>query len=168
LSWLQATAPEAGEIRGLLDLCPDGYESLSAVYRAAWSFVDPVILELCRLRLAQLLGCQTDLRVRYEPAVAAGLRQEKLARLERWPHAPDFSARERACLEFAEQFLVDARGITDAQAERVLAHLSAPEFFAFVNALGVFEQFQRFCLAFGIPPRVEDGRVIPVAEPLLR
>src|SRR5262245_5751734 len=92
LTWLQAMAPETDEIRALLDLCPDGYESLSAVYRAAWSFVDPIILELCRLRLAQLLGCHTDLRVRYEPAVAAGLRQEKLARLERWPSAPDFSA----------------------------------------------------------------------------
>ena len=35
-----------------------------------WSeaLVDPVILEVCRLRIAQLFNCRGELRLRYQPA----------------------------------------------------------------------------------------------------
>lgn len=38
--------------------------SLHAAHVAAWEVVDPVVLELCRLRIAQLLGNTAELVVR--------------------------------------------------------------------------------------------------------
>lgn len=129
---------------------PDAFGALSDVVAAAWDGTDPVLLELCRLRMATLLGFRAEQARRTARARAAGLDERKLAELARWPSSPRFDARERACLTLAEQFVIDANGVTDAHVADVTNHLGAEGCYAFVQALSVVETFQRACLTLGI------------------
>ena len=50
-------------------------------YRRSLLRVDPVLVELCRLRMAKLLGSTLDLSLRWRPAREAGLTEARIALL---------------------------------------------------------------------------------------
>ena len=127
---------------------PDVLRSLDALREASWATVDPVVLELCRLRVAQLLGCDHELRSRTPRAVAAGLDEAKIAELASWPSSPHFSEWERTCLALCEQFLVDVSGIDDELALAIGDRLGAQGLRDLLTALLVVEQRQRLRLAW--------------------
>ena len=62
----------------------------------------------------------------------------------------------------AEQFVVDANGVTDALVADVTEHLGGSGCFAFVEAVSVLETFQRACLVLGVDdaPTVDDLAVV--------
>jgi alkylhydroperoxidase family enzyme len=162
--WLPVAAPGATAFDRVLGLCPDlcaDYHAFAALFWEQDS-VGAVVLELCRLRIAQLLRCEGELRLRHEPARAAGLDEAKIARLDRWPTAPDFTEVERACLAYAEQFVLDAHAISDAQAAEVASHLTPAGLVALTEALALFEGFARFRTVMGVEPETlvvaGDGR----------
>lgn len=129
---------------------PDASAALADVVAAAWDETDPVLLELCRLRVATLLGFAAEQARRTARARAAGLEEPKVAELAAWPTSPRFTARERACLTLTEQFVVDANGVTDEHVTDVADHLGPEGCHAFVQALSVVETFQRACLTLGL------------------
>jgi alkylhydroperoxidase family enzyme len=138
----------------LTALSPDAADALSGVVAAAWASTDPALLELARLRIATLLGYSADLGRRTPRAIDAGIDEEKVRELASWPSSPLFTARERACLAFTEQFVIDANGVTDELVAEVTAHLGAAGCYAFAEAVSVLETFARACLVLGIddPP----------------
>jgi alkylhydroperoxidase family enzyme len=142
------TAPTADVIDRVLARQSDVAEQLLAADGAAWRATDPVLLELCRLRIAMLLDCSAELAVRTPAAVAAGVDAETVDALPRWPTSPRFGARERACLAFCEQFVIDVANLDDELAEAVRAHLGDAGLVDFANALLVVEQRQRLRLAW--------------------
>ncbi len=154
--WLPTTGSGAGATAfdRVLGLRPELLADYRCFLALFWRrrTIDPVVLELCRLRVAQLLRCESELRLRYEPASAAGLDEVKIAALERWPTDPAFTAAERACLAYAEQFVLDAHGVTDAQAAAVTGHLTVPGLVALTEALALFEGFARFRQVLGVVP----------------
>lgn len=107
--------------------------------------VDPRILELCRVRIARMHGAGFPLPIRGPHIASAGLREEDLADLDAWWKSGAFGPSERACLGFAEQFVLDAAGISDEQAAAVREALGDAGTVAFVEALAVFDGFARFC-----------------------
>jgi alkylhydroperoxidase family enzyme len=121
---------------------------LAELERAAWSAVDPVLLELCRLRIAMLLGCPDEMEARTDVAIAAGLDEAVLADLASWPTSARFGSRERACLAFCEQFVIDVAGSSDELALAVADHLGPQGLAEFTAALLVMEQRQRLRLAW--------------------
>jgi alkylhydroperoxidase family enzyme len=127
---------------------PDVGGSLDAAWTAAWETAEPVLLELCRLRIAMLLGCPDELDSRTAVAVAAGLEEASVESLAQWPTSPLFGARERACLAFAEQFVIDVAGLDDATAGAAREELGEQGLVDFVNALLVVEQRQRLRLVW--------------------
>lgn len=127
---------------------PDVARQLAAADVAAWDAVDPVLLELCRLRVAMLLGCEAELQVRTPAASAAGLDEATIAELSRWPTSDRFGARERACLAFCEQFVIDVAGLDDDLAFGVSQHLGPQGLADFTAAMLVVEQRQRLRLAW--------------------
>ena len=129
---------------------PVPFGALAAVVVAAWDETDPVLLELCRLRMATLLAYPAEQVRRTARARAAGLDDAKVAELQNWPTSPRFEPRERACLALAEQFVIDANAVTDEQVADVTGHLGAEGCYGFVQALSVVETFQRACLTLGI------------------
>jgi alkylhydroperoxidase family enzyme len=129
---------------------PAPFGALAEAVRQAWDATDPVLLELCRLRMATLLGASAELARRTDRARAAGLDETKIAELPAWPTSSRFTAEERACLAFAEQFLIDANGVTDEQVAELTRHLGGEGTYAFVQALSLLETWQRACLTLGI------------------
>jgi alkylhydroperoxidase family enzyme len=124
-------------------------DAADAALDAARAAVDAVLLELCRLRIAQLLRATGELRRRDPAARDAGLEDAKIAALTRYPESPLFDDRERACIGFAEQLAADAPGIKDDEIQVIRNHLGEAGYVAFVYALTLVEGRVRIALALG-------------------
>jgi alkylhydroperoxidase family enzyme len=164
MSWLAPVQPVSdpaptSELDAVFGHRPDLYREFRDFYALFWErrLVDPVLLELCRLRIAGMLGCASELEIRHEPARDAGLDEAKIAALVDWPRDPRFSDLERAALAFAEMFVRDPHAITDADARAVADELGDAGMVAFIEALALFDGFARFRVMLGIAPS-GDGR----------
>ena len=145
MSWLMGQPADRAMILALRPELAEAHERLiETIWRSA---VPPETLELCRLRMAQLLDSRPALRERTEGVALTEQRVEKLAQ---WPSDPAFTADERACLAFAELFVIDQHAITDEQAAAVTDALGHAGFVAFTTALAVWENQHRFDNAMGV------------------
>jgi alkylhydroperoxidase family enzyme len=150
MTWLAATAPADTALGEVLGLRPE-LASLYADYMAEiWAACDPVVLELCRLRIAMLLGDDEQQGLRDGSAVAAGLSEAQVAALAVHDRSPLFTDHQRACLAYAEQYVVDVHGLTDADAAAVQRGMSDASFVAFTIALGMFDGIARMRLALDV------------------
>jgi alkylhydroperoxidase family enzyme len=156
-------SPGATPLERVFALRQNLFEDFRRFYALFWeqSLVDPVILELCRLRVAQIHGCEPELRLRYQPALDAGLGEEKIAALQDASHSPAYSEAERACVAFAELFCIDPHAIDDEDAARVVAALGEAGTVALVEALALFDGFARFRLMLGVEPPALPRVVVP-------
>lgn len=163
VSWLGRRADRPTPFEQALGVRPELLEQYRDLYAQLWAdrLVDPAILELCRLRIAQLHGSATELSVRYAPAVEAGVTEEKVEALPSWPASPLFSDHERACLAFAEKLVIDVHAITDAESDAVAAGMAPAELVAFTLALGLFDALGRFRLVLGLEPPFAEVTVVP-------
>ena len=124
---------------------PDSARHLAQAYSAAWEISHRRQLELCRLRVAMLLGCDFELGLR---TPKCDIDETTVADLSRWPSSELFDSRDRVCLAFCEQFVVDVAGLDDATARAVSSELGEQGLADFVSALLVVEQRQRLRLAW--------------------
>jgi alkylhydroperoxidase family enzyme len=139
-----ATPEPGGAAPEVLAGLPTGGAQLAALYAELWDAgVDAVTLELCRLRMATLIGSAADLAVREPRAVAAGLTEELVAALPDWPTSPRFSDAQRAALDFAEQYVIDAHGFTDADMIAMHDHFTPPQLAALTTACATFDALAR-------------------------
>ena len=146
MSWLLDRPAERAEV---LELRPELAEAHAALLEAVWAGPVPAsTLELCRLRMAQLLDARRALTERSPQA--AGLDEACVAGLNRWASDASFDDAERACLAFTELFVVDHHAISDAQAAAVVAALGEPGFVALTTALAVWENQHRLDIALGV------------------
>ena len=129
---------------------------LDDAHEAAWQAVDPVLLELCRLRVAMLLRNPAALSLRTPAAVTAGLDEAKIAQLRNWPTSTLYDERDSACLAFCEQFVIDVANLTDEQGAAVSVHLGPQGLADFVSALLTIEQRQRLSLAWPLLLDLEE------------
>src|SRR5438045_3390605 len=102
MSWVPGEAGAASEREARLGLKPEAYEQLRRILTAAWRATDPQLLDLCRLRLAQLSGARAELE---------GQDETLLARLENWEKDAGFSEAAGAVLAFAEQYHYDHQSL---------------------------------------------------------
>ncbi len=163
-SWLPtAAAGAATPFDAVFGLRPNLYAAFRDMHAVFFEqrLVDPVLLELCRLRIAQQLGCRSELQLRYAPARDAGLAESKIARLEHYALDPDFSPSERACLAFAERFSSDPHSIGDSHAAAVVAVLGEEGAVGLLFALALFDGFARFRIMLGVEPADDGIRVVP-------
>jgi alkylhydroperoxidase family enzyme len=144
----------------LIDAAGDRVSALERLHESVWELApDPVMLELCRLRVASLLGSKTMLGWCAPAAVARGLDETKVAALGDWDSSSLFDARERAYLAFTEQFVTSVRHIDDAQVEALCAHDAPTDVCAFIDALYVVELTQRVDLVFDAVMQGEEVSV---------
>jgi alkylhydroperoxidase family enzyme len=133
-------------------LRPQYYELFMEDYNRSIERLDPVLIELCRLRMSTLLGSKLDASLRYRPAIEAGLNEAKIAAIPQYMKSPFFTERERVCLDFAEQFVIQSSSIDDDDVQRLATVLPWEEVIYFVKALNVMEQLSRACTALSIGP----------------
>ncbi len=162
MTWLEGLPTGETDWDRVAQLCPEAFDAMSGLVGAAYEEVDPCLLELCRLRIATLLGYTSELMRRSDRAHASGLTDEKVADLPSWPTSPRFTAADRACLSVTEQFVIDANGVTETHISDVTDHLGPEGCYAFMHALSVLETFQRACLVLGIEsaPSVDELAVL--------
>ena len=144
-----ASPPDiAPNIAQLLDrYAPDVSGAISDFHQEIWRTVDPVLLELARLRIAMLLDDASALARRAPAQLVPGLDEAKLADLGNWPSSPRFTELERACLALTEQFVGDVANVQQEDVDAVLAHLSPAQCYSFVMALLALDEHQRLSLA---------------------
>ena len=117
-----ATNRQEGSFERIISQRPRYAAALADIEAALWQqeTIGPLLLELCRLRIAQLLGCEAALVHRTPEAVAAGLDENLVSSLSQWPTDARFSDQARTCLGYAEQLLIDAQGVSDEDATRIM------------------------------------------------
>jgi len=157
LTWLPETAPGNDPFERVFGLRPNLFEAWKGFEALLWENdrVDPVVLELCRLRLAGMNGAPFCLGERTRAAAKAGLGEAQIAALDSWWKTDLFSDTEVACLRFAEQFALDPGEISDEVAGPVVEALGEPGTVAFVQALAIFDGFSRFCAILDVAPQGE-------------
>ena len=144
-NWLLGPADGKTQFDRVVNHRPRYAAALRSVEAALWrqDVLDPIVLELCRLRIAQLLDCSAALGYRTPEATNAGLDEAMVSVLAQWPDHDLFTQRLRTCIGYAEQLLLDAQGVTDAQAAEVVAAIGEGGFLVLTYGCGLFETTQR-------------------------
>ena len=136
-----SAARRRAEVLGIRPELAAAHERLLATIWAGC--VSPVTLELCRLRMATLLASTAALTERTPAALAAGLTEERIARLPHWPTDPAFSPEERSCIDFVERFLLDHGQISDDDVRALTEVLGAQGVVTFTTALIAWDNQHR-------------------------
>ena len=91
--------------------------------------------------------------IRHAVGVKVGIPEPKLAALERYQTSAEFSPRESAALEYAEQIVRDDRSVSDACFERLRAHFSEPEIVELTFIVGYQTFASKFAKALQLAPQ---------------
>ena len=149
-TWLTDAAD--GSLDAVLALRPELADRYDALGREVWAAgLDSALLELCRIRVAQVLGDAAGAALRTPAALAAGLDEQRVARLDEWWSHSAFGPAERTALATAEQFVVDVHGVSDESFATVVDALGPAGAVAFSMALALFDGQSRLRLAFAAP-----------------
>lgn len=142
--WISGANDRASTIAVL----PDIAASFAALYAALWTqpHLPAPILELCRLRLAQLHQCTVEME-----RSDCDLADDKYANLARWNTHDSFTVAERACLAFTEVYAMDAQALTDEQAAAVKSHVGDAGLVMLIEALGILDGMTRLSLLWQLP-----------------
>ena len=133
---------------------------LTALNERVWQNGDPILLELVRVRVAQLIGNPAAARARC--ALAVGGAEAKLAALPDYPFSPLFSSTERDVVSLAEQFVIDVGGTTEDMRAELTGRFGADGGRELVTAIYVVEFTQRLQL---VAARLLDDGPVPVDSP---
>jgi alkylhydroperoxidase family enzyme len=165
MTWLPETAPGATPLDQCFGLRPAAYERFRELYGGLWdpTVIDPRILELCRLRIATVLGSESERAIRFADGVDAGVTESDVTELPRWPSSAAFTDAERAGIAFAEQYVMDPHELTDAHFESLHEHFDDAAIATLALAVAMFDALTRFRVALGVEPI--GAEPTPVAGP---
>ena len=154
MSWLPRRADGADDFARAFGLRPNLFDAWRDFEALLWrdGRLDPVLLELCRRRLAEMNGAAL-----LPGTPGPTLDPAKLAELPRWWKSERFTPLEKACLRFAEQFALDPKQIGDADARAVTDALGDAGTVAFVEALAIYDGITRFAAMLGLGSSTRDG-----------
>ncbi len=91
--------------------------------------------------------------IRHAVGVKAGVPAEKLAAVMAFEESPQFTEREKAALEFAEQITRDDREVSDECFRRLRAHFSEAEIVELTFIVGYQTFASKFAKAFRLAPQ---------------
>jgi hypothetical protein len=156
VTWVPLQNGAVAERDALLGLVPEPYAILRRALAATWHSADPRLLEVCRLRLAQLVDARAEL---------AGADERLLAELSDWESSAAFTETERAALAFADQYHYDHNSLSEEQKAELKRRLPATgEVLNFVWALHMNDAYIRVLRLLDVapdppdtPPRPERG-----------
>jgi AhpD family alkylhydroperoxidase len=138
------------------DSFPKGLEAMLALEAAVRHVgLEPLLLELVKLRASQLNGCGYCLDMHAKDARARGEDEQRLHVLAAWREAPFYSPRERAALAWCETLtLLPQNGAPDDVFAEVEAVFSPEEIAALTFQVVAINGWNR--LAVGLRTPVGD------------
>ena len=132
---------------------PAGVQAMAGLQRAvAAARVEPLLLELVKMRASQINGCAHCLDVHSKDARALGESEQRLHLLAAWRDAPCYDARERAALAWCEHLtLISDAGAPDAVYEKLEESFSAKEIVALTLAIVAINGWNRLAISMRAP-----------------
>lgn len=165
MSWLAQAPNAASPIEGYFGLRPELLDRYRRFYGTLWDeeLLDPGLLEMVRLRIAQIHGSRAEMAVRHR---STGLSPEKIDALAQWRGSDLFDDRDRVLLAYAEQIPFAHQMISDEDAAAVRDVLGDAGYVAFSVAVAMFDALCRVRLTMELaesggdpmmPPATGDG-----------
>ncbi|HEX6735246.1 MAG TPA: carboxymuconolactone decarboxylase family protein [Azonexus sp.] len=138
-------------------LAPAGYQAMYGVHTYVQkSGLDHGLLEIVRLRVSQINGCAFCLAMHVPLARKHGVSDAKINLVAAWREAPQFDARERAALAWAEALTVLAPGgAPDAVYAELQAVFSAKEIADLSFMVAEINAWNRLMVASRTPPQAD-------------
>ncbi len=113
------------------------------------SGLDPVLLNLMRMRASQINGCAYCIDMHSKDLRALGESEQRIYELDAWRETPFYSDRERAALEWTEAVtLISQNHVPDELYERVRAHFSEQEMVSLTLAVVAINSWNRLAISF--------------------
>jgi alkylhydroperoxidase family enzyme len=146
VTWLPAEGEGATALERAFALRPNLHGAWRDFTVLFWKrrLLDPALLELLRIRIGQMHGAEVPDLCEAMRAARAALDPRKARELAAWWKSDAFDPSERACLRFAEQFVLDAQEIADGEAAAVVSVLGDAGTVAFVELVAILDGFSRF------------------------
>lgn len=143
-------------------LAHDAYTALLEADRLARGPLEPLLVELVRLRASQINGCAFCVDLHARDARALGETETRLHLLAAWREASCFTERERAALAWTESLtLVADTRVPDDVFALAKAHFSDEEIVRLAYVVSIINAWNRLNVAFRTP---EKGAPKPAPE----
>ena len=135
-------------------VAPEGLQAMRGLeIYVRQSGLDPLLLELVKLRASQMNGCAYCIDMHTKDARARGESEQRLYALSAWRETPFFTDRERAALEWTEAVTAISDGhAPDGVYERARQHFSEKELVNLTLAIVAINGWNRLCIGFRSVP----------------
>ncbi|MDQ1026672.1 AhpD family alkylhydroperoxidase [Streptomyces umbrinus] len=139
-------APEHTPRLQWTEFAPEVYKAMVRLDAAARKGVDPVLLELVKIRASQLNHCAFCLDMHTKDAFAAGESVERIVQLSAWEESRHFyTEKELAALALTEAVTVLTDGfVPDEVYETAARHFDEAELTQLIAAITVINAWNRF------------------------
>ena len=129
---------------------PVGYGAMEALDDCVMACgLDPLLLELVKMRASQLNGCAYCIDMHSKDARALGESEQRLYALSAWRETPFYSERERAALLWTEDLtLISQSDVPDAVYDEVCRHFSDEELVNLTLVIVTINGWNRLSIAF--------------------
>ncbi|MEU6276666.1 carboxymuconolactone decarboxylase family protein [Streptomyces populi] len=147
-------APEHTPRLPWAELVPDVYKAMVRLDAAARQGVDPVLLELVKIRASQLNHCAFCLDMHTKDALAAGENVERIIQLSAWEESRHFyTEKEIAAIELTEAITVITEGfVPDEVYERAARHFEEADLAHLIASITVINAWNRFAVTCRMVP----------------
>jgi AhpD family alkylhydroperoxidase len=132
---------------------PVGVQAMVGLQRAVdGAGLEPLLLELVKMRASQINGCAYCLDMHSKDARALGESEQRLHLLAAWREASCYHARERAALAWCEDLtVISKQGAPDAVFEELEQTFSPQEIVALTLAIVAINGWNRLAMAMRTP-----------------
>ncbi|MFG2499842.1 carboxymuconolactone decarboxylase family protein [Streptomyces sp. NPDC048441] len=133
---------------------PEVFKAMVRLDAAARKGVDPVILELVKIRASQVNHCAFCVDMHSKDAIAAGESVERIIQLSAWEESRHFyTAKEVAAIELTEAITVLTDGfVPDEVYGRAAALFDEQELTQLIAAITVINAWNRFAVSTRMVP----------------
>ncbi|MEU3916709.1 carboxymuconolactone decarboxylase family protein [Streptomyces sp. NPDC029004] len=147
-------APEHTPRLPWAELAPEVYKAMAKLDAAARQGLDPVLLELVKIRASQINHCAFCLDMHTKDAFAAGESAERTIQLSAWEESRHFyTAKETAAIELTEAVTVLTDGfVPDEVYERAAKHFDEAELAQLISAITVINAWNRLAVSTRMLP----------------
>ncbi|MFG3495283.1 carboxymuconolactone decarboxylase family protein [Streptomyces sp. NPDC047928] len=141
-------APEHTPRLNLAAHVPDVYRAMVRLDAAAHQGLDPVLVELVKIRASQLNHCAYCLDMHTKDALAAGETVERIIQLSAWEESRHFyTEKELAAIELTEAVTVLTDGfVPDEVYERAAKQFDEKELSQLISAIIVINAWNRIAV----------------------
>ncbi|UYQ63956.1 carboxymuconolactone decarboxylase family protein [Streptomyces peucetius] len=155
----ETNAPEQAPRIRWTEHAPDVYKAMVRLDQAARRHLDPVLLELVKIRASQINHCAFCLDMHSKDALAAGESVERIVQLSAWEESRHFyTEKEIAAIELTEAVTVLTDGfVPDEVFEKAAKHFDETELAHLISAITVINAWNRF----GVTARLTPGHYTP-------